>query len=404
MPPAINCPLSLRKSPIRDIELCLWSSIRDVDQEILDAMKNDGEIHLDPDYLEALNASKMRGFNQFIAAYKRNGKFIGYSVFQVVDMESDEPSGYLNIVPAWKLLFPKTHHTGRGIRARVLVGGDVFGTGVKLFRFQKNVSPEEQWELLKSSGDIIAQEEKESIDFWLIKDFVKGENPHRPASKLANLTAVNSEPLMILYCEKDWKSYSDYLAAMRTKYRTKAKAAFKRSKELKAQFLSLKEVKEHAGELLALYEQIWRQASFRPGKLNEEVLINWIKMMGDRCKVKVWRLNGEIVGFQFGFFSAEVLDAILVGFSFEKNREHSILERMLHEFVSWGIEAGVDEIRFGRTAGEMKSTIGCVPIQAFGMVKHGKAALNRVVKWVGPHLKPKAFPVRTPFKQKQNSR
>lgn len=398
MPPILSCPV-LEKPISTGMLFELVTDVQSLDPEVLEWMKDSGEIHLNPNYLFALQKADIRGFNQYIAVFKDDSGLLGFSVFQVVDMESDEPSGYLNIIPAWKLLFPKTQYSGSGIRARVLVGGDVFGTGVHLFRFRKGTTDGVVWDSLNRAALAISKREEESMDFWLIKDFRRDQHPPTAGAKAVNLTPVESEPLMILHPQKEWASFDDYLGGMKTKYRTKAKAALKRSADLVCREFGPAETKAQSNRLMELYTQLWQRASFRPGKINAGVIENWVEFMGDQCFCKAYYLEDEIVAFQLGFIQNGVLDAILVGFELELNREHSLLERMLLEFVNKGIEAGVSEIRFGRTAGELKSTVGAKAFPAYGQVRHGKAGLNRIVKWVGPRLKPAVFPIREPFKE-----
>jgi len=185
---------------------------------------------------------------------------------------------------------------------------------------------------------------------------------------------------------------------MKTKYRTKAKAAFKRSADLRMEEWNAEKTKLHSDKLIGLYHQLWKTASFRPGEINAKVIENWVEFMPEKCKLLVYYLEDEILAFQLGFVEGKVLDAILVGFNIELNRNYSLLETMLLQFVQCGIDAGVEEIRYGRTAGELKSGVGAKAYPAYGLVRHGKSSLNRIVKWVGPKLKPTVFPIREPFK------
>jgi len=398
MPPAICCPFESKSSFTLTMTLELFHSVKELSDEVLNRLRESQETHLDPAYLWSLEAASIRGFNQYIAVFKKGQSVCGFSVFQVVDMESDEPSGYLSIIPAWKLLFPKTNHSGDSIRARVLVGGDVFGTGVNLFRFDDGITESEIWNSINEAAQAICQLEEESMDFWLIKDFKTNEDPVPPSAKKINLTPVSSEPLMILDLNPAWKSFDDYLAAMKTKYRTKAKAAFKRSADLRMEEWNAEKTKLHSDKLIGLYHQLWKTASFRPGEINAKVIENWVEFMPEKCKLLVYYLEDEILAFQLGFVEGKVLDAILVGFNIELNRNYSLLETMLLQFVQCGIDAGVEEIRYGRTAGELKSGVGAKAYPAYGLVRHGKSSLNRIVKWVGPKLKPTVFPIREPFK------
>ena len=51
-----------------------------------------------------------------------------------------------------------------------------------------------------------------------------------------------------------------------------------------------------------------------------------------------------------------------MGFESEINKERALYQRMLFEFIAWGISLGAVRVVMGRTALEIKSTLGAFPI------------------------------------------
>ena len=55
------------------------------------------------------------------------------------------------------------------------------------------------------------------------------------------------------------------------------------------------------------------------------------------------------------------LDAHFVGINYEYNREYAVYQRMLYDYIQIAIENRLQQINFGRTASEIKSSVGAEP-------------------------------------------
>jgi hypothetical protein len=72
---------------------------------------------------------------------------------------------------------------------------------------------------------------------------------------------------------------------------------------------------------------------------------------------------------------------------------------MLYDMIAFGIEQKVEKLHFGRTAPEIKSTVGAAPSPMYGYVKHFNPLFNYfMVRTFTARLKPKQYIIREPFK------
>ena len=72
---------------------------------------------------------------------------------------------------------------------------------------------------------------------------------------------------------------------------------------------------------------------------------------------------------------------------------------MLYNMIAHGIENGAGRLHFGRTAPEIKSTVGAAPSPMYGYVKHFNPLFNFfMVRTFTTRLKPKQYIIRDPFK------
>jgi hypothetical protein len=87
-----------------------------------------------------------------------------------------------------------------------------------------------------------------------------------------------------------------------------------------------------------------------------------------------------------------------VGYEESIARETHIYQRMLYDLVKTGIENGCESINFGRTATEIKSTLGAEPIENHFVVFAQSKILRAMIRYYKKHhYRPKQYTLRRPF-------
>ena len=73
---------------------------------------------------------------------------------------------------------------------------------------------------------------------------------------------------------------------------------------------------------------------------------------------------------------------------------------MLYNMTEYGIENGFEKIIFGRTALEIKSSIGAIPVNMSGFIYHNNKLINKYIEYIFKKLEPAAeWQMRHPFKE-----
>jgi hypothetical protein len=80
------------------------------------------------------------------------------------------------------------------------------------------------------------------------------------------------------------------------------------------------------------------------------------------------------------------------------NKSLAIYPRILNDYVRLGIEKQVSSINLGRTASEIKTTIGANPLELSCYIKHKNPFINALIKPFFRRIKVKAFKQHSPFK------
>ncbi len=95
----------------------------------------------------------------------------------------------------------------------------------------------------------------------------------------------------------------------------------------------------------------------------------------------------------------DVLEAHFIGLDYDFNKTDAIYQRMLNDYIRQGLSLGVKEINLGRTASEIKSTLGATPEQLRCYIKHRRTVANMLFKPFVRQIKMTEYKQHTPFKK-----
>ncbi|MDC1104676.1 GNAT family N-acetyltransferase, partial [Polaribacter sp.] len=240
---------------------------------------------------------------------------------------------------------------------------------------------------------------KKEVNFFLVKDFINESLSISDSLKDYNYSPFLVAPNMLLYLAENWQTFEDYLAALKTKFRVKAKKALQRSASLIREDVTLENIEKLLPEMTALYKKVSSKADFNLGDFNLETYIHLKEKLHDNYLLKVYFLDGKVVGFMSGIINQNSLDAHFVGIDYLLNKEYAIYQRMLYDYIKIAIQKRIKLLNFGRTASEIKSSIGAIPQDLTMYIRHKKSIKNRILKLFLQRIEPTPFHQRFPFKK-----
>lgn len=231
-----------------------------------------------------------------------------------------------------------------------------------------------------------------------IKDFENESLYITDHLKSFDYASMHVEPNMIIYLKPEWQSFSDYTDALKSKYRVKANRADAKSEALEAKIFTVEAIKKHKNELQALYQNTIDNADFNAQILNLDTYIHLKNTFKERFIVKGYFLSGQLVGFLSAMQNGSNLDAHFIGIDYENNKEYGIYPRILNDYVRIGIATESKQINLGRTASEIKSTLGAQPKTLTCYCKHKHFLPNQILKPFVKNVQIKSFKQHQPFK------
>ncbi|MBL4642647.1 MAG: N-acetyltransferase [Flavobacteriaceae bacterium] len=381
-----------------------FSSVNDIPKAIWEELQCASNVYFNPKYLISLEKNNLQITFNYIVLLDKEKKAIAFASIQIVDFQLD------GIENSLTKKFDKLKCFGRSIGIfpklkpiKLLVCGNIFVSGEHGIFISENQNKQKIIKDLAKAISHLTNSSKsltKDISIYLIKDFIKESLTITDELHDLNYYSFNVEPNMVLQLDEDWNTFQDYLDAMKTKFRVKAKRALKLSSNLIVKETSIENIKTILPEITKLYKKVSEKADFNLGDFNLETYMSLKNNFGDAYILKTYWYQDKIVGFMSGIMNTDSLDAHFVGIDYELNREFAIYQRMLYDYVEIAIDKKLKVINFGRTASEIKSSIGAIPQELTCYIRHKKSITNKFIKPFLSYIEPKPFVQKKPFKTK----
>lgn len=208
-----------------------------------------------------------------------------------------------------------------------------------------------------------------------------------------------TEPDMFLLVNRDWQSFEGYLGALSSKYRVRARKVLQVSEPIKRRELSAADIAAQQASLERLYNNVVNHVAFNMATLNTQFFLKVKAMYGDRCSIFGYYLDGVMVGFACLFHvDPGMLHIHYIGLDYEVNKTHKLYNRMLLDFVRFAIEHDLEKVHFGRTATEIKTTIGAEPNPLQAYLRMSNPLVNASLPYFLKRIKPQPYTARNPFR------
>ncbi len=383
----------------------LFSSVEELPSDWKLAAPSDN-IFLHQPYLTALEASPPSGMRFSYLIFYQNQAPIGVAYCQISpfsvgeSIQSDEEKEkYPCLIRAFGRI---VRNLVAGKNRNLLVCGNLLLTGEHGYHFPANIDKATAFDLLEEAL-IITQAELEStqinIDGIFIKDI--GSEHRAPVQVLRDrkFSEFTFHPNMVLNVRENWSSFEDYMADISSKYKVRARKAFKSLEGIEKRRLTESEIFSHQPRMFELYKSVVDNQDFNMVALNESYLPNLKRQLGSQFNVFGYFLDGRLIGYYTTIENIEELEAHFLGFEQGLNRDLHIYHNMLFDILKMGIELRVKRIVYARTAMEIKSTLGAEAHEMLCYIKASNRLTNKVLPPIVDYLKPSSdWVARNPFK------
>lgn len=379
-----------------------FSLIEEVPDIIWEQLGCTEDLYFSKKYLSALEKNNPQVRFSYVVLVDENNLPIAFATIQIVDFFLDSVRNDL------EMAVRRIKNVGRKLGVipdkkpfKLLTCGNTFVSGEHGIFIKENQDKKKTIkELAKAILHFVNSSTilKKSINAFMLKDFIKESLFITDELHDYSYSSFNVEPNMVLSLDENWITFDDYLAAMKTKFRVKAKKALKVSADIIIEEVTDKNIDELLPKMTALYKTVSSKAGFNLGDFDLQTYKSLKENVGDNYILKAYCVNGILVGFLSGMINNKTLDAHFVGIDYSKNREYAIYQRMLYDYIQIALDNKLKTINFGRTASDIKSSVGAVPQDLTIYLRHKKSIPNRLLSIFLKRIEPTSFHQKHPFK------
>jgi hypothetical protein len=142
-----------------------------------------------------------------------------------------------------------------------------------------------------------------------------------------------------------------------------------------------------------------KNAPFNTFFLAKNHFLTLKEQCGNRFQIFGYFLDEKLVGFHTLLLNDTTLETYFLGYNETIQKENMLYLNMLYNMTAFGIENGFERIIFGRTALEIKSSVGATPVHMSGFIFHTNKLINRFIGTIFTKLEPTLqWQQRHPFK------
>ena len=378
-----------------------FASVDDISEDIWQILNCENNIYFHRDFLKSIEKNHPKILFSYIVLNDENKQPIALASVQIVDFYingiRNELESFLKKIEQFAR---KIHLFPSKKPLRLLICGNTFVSGEHGVFIKKNNDKKKVIKKLAKAISHLSNSNKSlKADAYLLKDFTNESLFITNELKEYYYHPFLVEPNMVLKIDEQWHSFDDYLAAMKTKFRVKARKAFKQSLSLRIEEVTLKNIEDQLPEMTTLYQKVVNNADFNLGNFNLASYKNLKEKLGENYILKTYWLEDKIVGFISGIVTNTSLDAHFVGIDYSLNRTYAIYQRMLYDYIEIAINKKLKTLNYGRTASEIKSSVGAYPQDLTMYLRHKKTITNKILKLFLQRVQPTPFQQKFPFKK-----
>lgn len=343
---------------------------------------------------------------RYVIVYKKKQPVFAV-YFQVIDFKAhvfgDLVAGQISDLQSKRLkLFDKYINKYKDeVIMRLVTCGNNFVSGEHGFVYD-DIKREEAFYLLQKVTQIISTEEKlrGTISATLVKDFYKRSLPKTNSLVEEKFIEFTVEPNMIVNIPAGLKDVNEYIATFSKKYRNRAKSIFKAGTLIEKRDLNAAEVKKFNKTIYKLYDNVFSNAKFKLVKLAEEYFYEMKKTFPETFFITGYFLDNKLVAFDSGYYlDGDELEAHYIGLDYSINKEYDLYQNILYRFIDRAIASGKTHLNLGRTAAEIKSTVGAKAHDLVCYIRPQNTISQIVLKPFISFLQPTEWVPRNPFKE-----
>lgn len=391
-----------------DYTFTLYDDVQEIYEQDWSAVVQGKHFFLGLDYLHIIQQLHQPAIKfRYVIVYKdKLPVFVSY--FQIIDFTADVFGELLydqvsDIQSKRARLFEHYLDANKNkVIMRLVTCGNNYVSGEHGFAFNNSIKREDAFGLLEQVINLIGKEEKlrGKISATLVKDFYQDQLPGKNRLNDDKFIDFSVEPNMIVDIPENVNSVQEYVSLFSKKYRNRAKNIFKQGSEIEKRELSIEETIKWKDKLYELYMEVYSHAKFKLVQLHADYFPEMKRAFPDQFTITGFFHEGKLLAFDSAFIpDKNELEAHFIGVDYSKNKDFELYQNILYNLIEQTLKTNRRRLNLGRTAAEIKSTVGAKAHELICYIKPQNTVSKVVLSPFISFLQPTAWIPRNPFKE-----
>lgn len=346
--------------------------------------------------------------HRYVIVYQKEVPVLGVYL-QIIDFTADVfgdlVSGQISEIRSKrKSLFSRyLNHKRDKVIMRLVTCGNNFISGEHGFTHSTTISRSKSFDLVTDVIGLVSRKEKlrGKISATLVKDFYSKKLPKQNAFTNGDFTGFQVEPNMVVEFPPQVRDLKAYISLFSKKYRNRAKAILNAGAQIEIRKLEATDLSGLRNKMYALYEQVYNRAKFKLVKISPAYFEKMKAMFGEKFEVFGFFKDGNLLAFSSGFILNNTYEAHYIGLNYEANRDFELYQNILYHFLGRALKNGCSTLNLGRTASEIKSTIGAKAQDLTCYIRPQNTVSKILLHPFISFLQPSEWIPRNPFKESE---
>jgi hypothetical protein len=361
-----------------------------------------GEIHWDSlvskrfflsyKYLYAMEKACEQLEYRYVLATDK-GQFVSLCYFQLIPFSGAALRNYLPPNAFFKWLF---EYSLAKVKTKLLVLGNVIFTcenGVLIHDSYKRDAEN----LINSSLHAVLNSLDRTPLGTMISENIKTISSKLFCPKAFHIFKVEDRMELDI---KGFATFDDYLNKLHSKYRLRVRKVNDLNKNTSIIDINKKNFNTYKEDLSKLFLNVLNNSKFKLTTISVDYFYQYLSYV-DRFHFKGLMAEGKLVGFVSYFQLDSIIEVHYVGINYEYNESHRVYNFILILMIKIAVGLQIPKICFGRTAQELKSTLGAQPFSTLSSLKINYPLLNIFTPIFLSRMVPESWVQRSPFKHRE---
>jgi predicted N-acyltransferase len=189
-----------------------------------------------------------------------------------------------------------------------------------------------------------------------------------------------------------WRSFDEYLGALRAGYRRQVRASLRVQAERGLTSRVVGDFGAECARIFGLYEQVMDRAQFQLERLNLAFFQELNTRLGEQSGAILLERDGTLVAAAVLLYAPHVITFLLAGIDDAANRQCAAYPNLVTAVVAEAIRRGATHLEMGQTSYDLKLRLGAKPTDRDIYLRHPGRLQHTLLRAGAPIL----FPVTRP--------